>query len=118
MIAVACKPLYMKPDSRLGGPGAEAITKDKLARYDELVDQIASLTKRPAALIRGLLDPELAVYRYTNRKTGRVRYAAEDDIARDMGDAEAAEAERAAWVRGDRIELGDGLSAVKRSRSV
>jgi membrane-bound ClpP family serine protease len=110
LIAVSCKPLFMKPDGRLGGPGAEAITKQKLDRYDELIEQIAISTKRPAALIRGLLDPNLVVYRYTNRKTGRVRYATEDDILRDAEDAEDAQAERSKWNRGEQIELADGLS--------
>lgn len=111
LVAVACKPLFMKPDSRLGGPGAEAITPEALARYEELIDQIAISTKRPAALIRGLLDPDLVVHRYTNQKTGRVRYATEEDLARDAENAEDPEAERAKWQRGERIELAAGLTS-------
>ncbi|MGI9473015.1 MAG: NfeD family protein, partial [Rubripirellula sp.] len=108
LIAVACKPLYMKPDARLGGPGGDAITSESLQRYDELVDQIALATKRPAALIRGLLDPSQEVFRYTNRKTGRVRFATEEDITRGVEDREA---ELARWERGEQIELGNGLTA-------
>lgn len=111
LIAVACKPLFMNPDGRLGGPGAESITQPKLNRYDELIEQIAISTKRPAALIRGLLDPSLAVYRYTNRKTGRLRYATEEDIRRDAEEAEDPESERAKWNQGERIDLSDGLSS-------
>jgi membrane-bound ClpP family serine protease len=111
LVAVACKPLFMQPDSRLGGPGAEAITPEALGRYEELIDQIAISTKRPSALIRGVLDPQLVVHRYTNQKTGRVRYATEEDLAADAKDAEDAEAERAKWQRGDRIELADGLTS-------
>jgi membrane-bound ClpP family serine protease len=111
LVAVSCKPLFMKPDSRLGGPGADAITPEALGRYDELIDQIAISTKRPAALIRGLLDPSLTVHRYTNQKTGRVRYATEQDLARDAERADDPEAEMAKWQRGDRIELADGLTA-------
>lgn len=110
LIALACKPLFMKPDSRIGGPGGETITPASLARYDELIDQLAISTKRPAALIRGLLDPNLVVFRYTNQKTGRVRYATEEDLTRDAEDADDPEAELAKWQRGERIELADGLS--------
>lgn len=111
LIAVACKPLFMNPDALLGGPGGDAMSAEKLARYDELVDQIAVSTRRPAALIRGLLDPELVVYRYTNRKTGRVRYATEEDIIDGAETAEEAELERAKWDRGEQIELAGGLTA-------
>jgi membrane-bound serine protease (ClpP class) len=111
LIAVACKPLFMKPEARLGGPGGEAMTKETLARYEELVDHIALTTKRPAALIRGLLDPELVVYRYTNRKTGRVRYATKQDIIDGAETAEDADVERAKWERGEQIVLADGLAA-------
>mgnify|MGYP001820358270 CR=1 FL=1 len=108
LVAVACKPLFMKPDSRLGGPGSEAIDREMLERYDELIDEIARATKRPAALIRGLLDPDLVVYRFTNRRTGRVRYATEDDLVAGVEDVEA---ERQRWQRGEQVELSDGLTA-------
>ena len=55
-----------------------------------------------------MLDPSLSVYRYTNRKTGRVRYATEEDLVRNVEDADA---EREKWNRGDKIELAEGLSA-------
>lgn len=110
LIAIACKPLMMKPDARLGGPGADAISAESLQRYDELIDQIALETKRPAALIRGILDPSQEIYRYTNRKTGRVRFATEEDLGRG---AEDPEAEIAKWDRGTQIELADGLTAAE-----
>lgn len=113
LVALACKPLFMKPESLLGGPGAEAITQESLARYDELIDQIALSTKRPAALIRGLLDTNLLVYRYTNQKTGRVRYATEADIALDVASAVDPAAESAKWQRGEKIELSAGLTPDK-----
>jgi hypothetical protein len=110
LIALACKPLYLLPDARIGGPGAESISGASLRRYDELIDEIAKSTRRPAALIRGLLDPNQIVYRYTNRKTGRVRYATEGDLTRGVEDP-AAEMEK--WVRGESIELRDGLSSAE-----
>jgi membrane-bound ClpP family serine protease len=113
LIAVSCKPLFMNPESRLGGPGGEAMTKQKVEPYDELVEQIAVSTRRPAALIRGLLDPDLVVYRYTHRKTGRIRYATEEDIRRGAAREEDANAELANWNRGERIDLSNGLSAAE-----
>ena len=110
LIAVSCKPLYILPDSRIGGPGADSIGSQDLDRYDELIDQIAQSTKRPAALIRGLLNSNLNVYRYTHRKTGGVRYATEDDIISGVDDPEQ---EQLKWARGERIELGNGLSATE-----
>jgi membrane-bound ClpP family serine protease len=58
-------------------------------------------------LIRGILDPESDVYRYTNRKTGRIRYATEQDI---LLNAEDLAVEKAKWTRGERIELAEGLT--------
>ncbi len=113
LIALACKPLMMKTDSRLGGLGAEAIDSEQLARYDELIELIATQTRRPAALVRGLIDPTLEVFRYTNQKTGRVRYATQDDIAAEIASNENTDAAKAKWNRGEKIELGEGLTATE-----
>lgn len=110
LIALACKPLLMSPDSTIGGPGAYAITTEGMRPYDEVIDQIASSTNRPSALIRGILDPSLVVYRYTNRKTGRIRYATEQDIILNADDPEM---EKAKWNRGEQIDLSEGLNAAK-----
>ena len=94
VLALACKPLLMGPDATIGGPGSYAITEEELQKYDELISQIAISTNRPSALLRGLLLPDMEVYRYTNRKTGRIRYATEQDI---IYNAEDPEAEKAKW---------------------
>lgn len=107
LIALSCKPLYMKPDARIGGPGADAIDSERLEVYDELIQQVAVSTKRPAALIRGLLDRSLVVYRFTNNKTGRIRYATEEDLVRGVEDPQS---EKAKWTRGEQIVLENGLS--------
>ncbi len=110
LIAIACQPLLMRPSSKLGGPGADAISRQDIDGNDELIEQIARSTKRPAALIRGLLDPSLEVFRYIDRKTGRIRYATEEDLVRGVEDADA---ERERYDRGDRIDLADGLTAAQ-----
>ena len=108
LIALACKPLLMTPNSTLGGPGSQAISVADVRQQDELIEMIARQTNRSPALIRGLLDRESKVYRFTNKKTGRVRYATEAGVVEG---AEDAQAERDRWQRGERIELSDGLSA-------
>lgn len=108
LIAMSCKPLLMKADATLGGPGQDVVSPDDLQRYDELIEQIALNTKRPAGLIRGLLCRELEVYRYTNKKTGRIKYATADDLVRD---AEDPALERDRWDKGQLVELSAGLSA-------
>ncbi len=113
LVAIACRPLLMKTDARLGGPGSQAIAKLDVAQHRELIDEIAQSTRRPAALIRGLLDPTLEVYRFTDRKTGRIRFATVDEIAEnDAGENEAVqnEEELQRWHRGERIELAGGLT--------
>ena len=113
LIALACKPLIMKSNATIGGQGAETIAPQDVAAYDELISLIGKKTNRPAALIRGLLDIELEVFRYTNRKTGRIRYATSDDILAEIEASDDPESEKAKWQRGERIELAEGLTATE-----
>lgn len=109
LIALGCRPLMMTPDARLGGPGSQEIDASDIRRHDELIQKIAATTKRSPALVRGLLDSSLEVYRYTHRKTGRVRYATASEIAEEQPPDDAAFVSE--WERGPRIDLGEGLSA-------
>ena len=133
LVALACKPLIMKPESTIGGQGAATILREDIDNYDELITEIAKETNRPAALIRGLLDPELEVYQYTNRKTGRLRYASPGDFKNgdfrnvdlknndlEAGDLQSEfdagddpELAEQNWQRGQKIELADGLTAAE-----
>ncbi|KAA5540655.1 nodulation protein NfeD [Roseiconus nitratireducens] len=107
LMALSCKPLYMHPDATLGGPGSDAISLQDLDNHAELIESIAENTKRPVGLIRGLLCRDLEVYRFTNKKTGQIRYATADDLVSGVDDPAL---ERQRWERGDRIELADGLT--------
>lgn len=113
LIALACKPLIMKPESMIGGQGAATMLREDIEAYDEMITEIAKRTNRPAALIRGLLDPDLEVYRYTNRKTGRLRYASPDDLQSEWDASDDPESESQQWDRGQRIDLIDGLTATE-----
>lgn len=106
LIAVGCKPLFMHPDARLGGPGGQAIDQSDLRPLEEAIERIATDTGRPLALIRGLLDPTLKVFRYTNTKTGQLRFATEDELA--LGSDEPEE-ERRLWKQGELIALDNGV---------
>ncbi|MCA9136920.1 MAG: hypothetical protein KDB00_09175 [Planctomycetales bacterium] len=108
LLAVSCKPLYMSKDAILGGIGADEISLTDIGNHDELIESIARATKRPAGLIRGLLCAELEVYRYINKKTGKIKYATPAEL---VAEAEDPELERGRWEKGDRIEMGEGLSA-------
>lgn len=115
LIALACRPLYLHPEGRLGGPGAVVVRGADLDALEEAIERIARDAGRPSALLRGLLDPTLAVHRYTHRRTGEVRYATAEDIAadgnRDGDGVEGGAADQ--WQRGETIDLSEGLSATQ-----
>lgn len=110
LLAIACKPLYMSAEAILGGTGADEISLTDLDNHDELIESIARATNRPAGLIRGLLCRDLEVYRYTNKKTGKIKYATPAELVAESDDPEL---ERERWEKGDRIEMSEGLTTDK-----
>lgn len=104
LVAVACKPLYLHRQARLGGGGAQRIEPGEVRDLREAIEQLAEQTGRSAALLVGLIDPEAQVYRYTHRRTGQVAYFEGDRLKE--GEAEQ-------WQRGDRIGMADGISAAE-----
>jgi membrane-bound ClpP family serine protease len=113
LLALACRPLSLHPEATLGGSGADAMTSKEVSRFRELISIIASATNRSETLIRGLLDPSLAVHRYVSRQTGRVRYAVPSELSTEFKADPANEGAdvSAVWKREDRIELAEGVSA-------
>ncbi|MEM6471120.1 MAG: NfeD family protein [Planctomycetota bacterium] len=109
-LALACKPLWLHPDARLGGLGADAITLQDLDNHAELIESISRETRRPIGLIRGLLCSELEIYKFTNKTTGQIKFATEDEL---LEGAEDVELERDRWERGDRLELAEGIDAAQ-----
>ncbi|MEO1525252.1 MAG: NfeD family protein [Planctomycetota bacterium] len=110
LAALACKPLYMHPEATIGGEGGDVVTLSDLDNHAELIELVARNTKRPAGLIRGLLCPELEVFRYTNRKTGQVKYTTPEDLVIGV-DNPALERDR--WEQGERIEFKEALTAAR-----
>lgn len=113
IVALACRPLNIHPEANIGGSGADAMSSDEVSRYRELIGMIASATNRSETLIRGLLDPTLAVHRYVHRQTGRVRYAVPSELSADFQSDPSNEGSDVSsiWKREERIELAEGVSA-------
>ncbi|MCC9601517.1 nodulation protein NfeD [Stieleria sp. JC731] len=108
LIAVSCKPLYIKPDATLGGKGSDVVSIIDIDNHSQLIDQIARSTKRPAGLIRGLLCPELEIFQFTNKKTGQIKYCSQDDLVAGVEDPQL---ERDRWEKGERIDFSEGINA-------
>ena len=108
LLALACKPLYMHAEAKLGGPGNQAIDAAALTLVEPAIEQIAKDTGRPLTLMKGLLDPSRSIYRFVHVRSGQVLYAeqADDQPATDPAIAE----DPAAWKRQDRIDLSKGLT--------
>jgi membrane-bound ClpP family serine protease len=127
IVAFACDHLVTHANAVLGGGGATKISRDELEALRDPVEQIARSKHRPWSLIMAMLDPDLAVYRYTQVGTERVRYLSEpeydsgvaeggakavdaaDDAPQDA-EAQADAAAQAAqadgqWVRGEPITI-------------
>lgn len=118
LLALACRPLTMAPEATVGGGGEEAMRPGDVGRQRELVAAIAAATGRSESLMMGLLDPTLEVYRYVNRRTGRIRYATAEQMIEsaaaevdDKQDAQAFVLDR--WKREQRIDLSEPLSAAR-----
>ena len=81
LIALACDQLVMQRDATLGGSGAEAFTPLEIADVHRMVrDSLAPKKSRTWSLTVALMDPDLAVYRYTHRTTGLVEYFSEEEV--------------------------------------
>jgi membrane-bound ClpP family serine protease len=104
MVALACKPLYMHPEARLGGDGAEALSHQQILELREAIEAVAERSGRPSALLIGLLDTSVEVRRYTQRRTGEIGFFTADQLDEDAMQQ---------WERGPIIELADGLSTAQ-----
>jgi membrane-bound ClpP family serine protease len=96
LVALACDQVVMQRDATLGGAGAEAFSPEELADVRRAVrDSLAPKKSRSWSLIVALLDPELAVFRYTHRVSGLVEYFSEEE-ARSQPDPDQ-------WVQGPEV---------------
>lgn len=105
LIALACDQLIVGEDAVLGGDGADELSlRDRealLASFRET----AGTTDREWSLLAAMIDPQLPVHRYTRQATGEVRYFSDDELA--------SQEDPAAWLRGDALEVREGLVGAK-----
>ncbi|MEM6979573.1 MAG: NfeD family protein [Planctomycetota bacterium] len=109
IIAAATRPLLMAPEATLGGAGDDAMSPEDVASQRELIRVIASATNRSETLLRGLLDPTLPIYSFTNRSSGRLRYATLDELSDELGDVPVDDV----WQRRERIDLSEPISPAR-----
>ena len=111
LIALACKPLFLSSDAKLGGDGlatpqASGLDQETLS----IIAAIAAETQRSPGLIQGLVDPSAEVYRFTHTKTGAVAYSAIGEFRGDDANRDD-QGEDNPWIRGERIDLSNGINA-------
>ncbi len=101
IIALGCDEIVMADHARLGDAGPIFQGEDALFRYapekirSDLARQVRDLAAakgRPPALAEAMVDKDLAVYRVTERKTGKVTYMTEHEI-QDLEDPQT-------WIQG------------------
>lgn len=96
LVAMAADQLVMTHDAVLGGEGdAELSPEDLQLVRETLRDVLAPKNGRPWSLTAALVDPELQVFRYTNRQTGVVDYFCQEELD-TLPDPKA-------WVRGQEV---------------
>lgn len=96
LAALAADQLVMNRDAVLGGPQGKEIDEAELNSLRATVQQsLAQNTPHSWSLLVALVDPELEVFRYTNRQTGAERLYSQAE-ADDLPDS-------ADWRKGDAI---------------
>lgn len=101
LIAWACDQLVMTETAVLGGPGARRISPRQLTDARVPLREIAAAKHRGWSLPAALLDPDLAVRRYTHRQTGVVQSFCAEELA-EQKPADV-------WLAGDTLEIQAGV---------
>jgi membrane-bound serine protease (ClpP class) len=87
LVALACDQLVMQPDAHVGGKGNVELDRSTLdAGSIAIRDSLAGSSDQSWSLLAALVDPELEVFTYTNRKTGDARYFSKQE-AKELPDA-------------------------------
>jgi membrane-bound ClpP family serine protease len=121
LVATAADQLVMNHEAVLGGEGDTTFSPEDLQLVRAtLRDSLAPKKGRPWSLAAALVDPQLQVFAYTNRRDGTVEYFCEEELrAQDDPDnwnrgAEVTRAGEPLRVTGDRaVELGIARHAVQ-----
>ena len=99
LIAMACDQLAMGRDALLGGSGAEAFSADEIQLAREtLRDSLGPKKSRSWSLMAALVDPQIRVFRFTNRHDARVEYFSDAEL-----EERQAQADPDVWNRGEEV---------------
>ena len=99
LVALACDQVVMHPDAVLGGGIASPNGKLVAATCETIRTSLAKKKFRDWSIIAALIDPHLKVYRYQNKKNGRVRYFSEEEAAEQVTPED--------WQRGEIVTIDD-----------
>ncbi len=81
LVAMAADQLVMHHDAVMGGEGETNLSPEDLQLVREtLRDNLAPKKSRSWSLTDALVDPQLQVFRYTNRRNGAVAYFSEEEL--------------------------------------
>jgi membrane-bound serine protease (ClpP class) len=101
LIALSCDQLVVGADAVLGGDGADELNQRERDALLTSLRETAGTTDREWSLFAAMIDPQLAIHRYTRQATGEVRYFSAEELA--------SQADPAAWVGGEALDARDGL---------
>ena len=111
IIALACDEIIMLPSAVLGGEGAfDLIADGPRGKQDVEIavrtyrEGVAQPKSRSWSIGAAIIDPNLDVYRYTNKANGLVEYWSEDEVKEQQ--------DPAAWNKGASITEGGGRLAL------
>ena len=89
LVALSCDQLVMHPEARLGGTTGDPIDPERLESISMPIrESLAADSPHTWSLLMALFDPDIEVYRYTNRKTGTERFYCPEEVGElpDRGD--------------------------------
>jgi membrane-bound ClpP family serine protease len=97
LVALACRQLVLQPEAHLGGKDSMELDRQTIdAATVSIRDSLATNTDHSWSLLASIIDPDIELFRYVNRKTGENRYLATDE--------EGALADRGDWDKRERIK--------------
>jgi membrane-bound serine protease (ClpP class) len=101
LIAVACDQIVAGPDAKIGGEGAGILKPgDVPLAVRSLREALRGERARSWSVPAAMIDPELKVYRYTQKATGLVAYMCDEEAAQ--------QADPNAWTKGELITGAGG----------
>jgi membrane-bound serine protease (ClpP class) len=84
IVALACDQLVMAARARLGGHGDEfagiPFEPDELTNLKPMVKAFAEEKQQDWSLMLSMIDPDLTVSRYRNKKTGQIRLLSDEEL--------------------------------------